>query len=81
MSATIRITQETRNMLSELVQTTGMSMQAIIEHAIELYRRQQMLIALNNAYAALQSDEVAWTDLEAERNEWDTTLHDGLEQV
>lgn len=74
MSATIRITQETRNMLSELVQTTGMSMQAIIERAIELYRRQQMLIALNNAYAALQSDEAAWADLEAERSEWDSTI-------
>lgn len=81
MSATIRITTETRNILSELMQTTGMSMQAILEHAVDLYRRQQMLLALNDAYAALQSDEAAWDELEAERNEWDTTLPDGLEQV
>lgn len=81
MSATIRITTETRNILSELMQTTGMSMQAILERAVDMYRRQQMLLALNNAYAAIQSDEAAWDELEAERTEWDTTLADGLEQV
>lgn len=81
MSATIRITTETRNILSELMQTTGMSMQTILERAVDMYRRQQMLLALNDAYAALQSDEAAWDELEAERNEWDTTLPDGLEQV
>lgn len=79
MSATIRITTETRNILSELTQTTGMSMQAILERAVDMYRRQQMLMALNEAYAVLQRDAPAWDELEAERNEWDTTLPDGLE--
>ncbi len=76
MSATIRITTETHNRLSELKQTTGMSMQAILERAVDMYRRQQMLVALNDAYAARQSDEAAWDELEAERNEWDTMRND-----
>ena len=80
MSTTIRISTETRTVLSELVQTTGLSMQAILEQAIDMYRRQRMLIALNDAYAALQADPAAWSDLEAEREEWDVTLNDGLER-
>lgn len=55
-------------------------MQAILEQAIDMYRRQRMLIALNDAYAALQADPAAWSDLEAEREEWDVTLNDGLER-
>lgn len=80
MSTTIRVSIETRTVLSELVQTTGLSMQAILEQAIDLYRRQQMLMVLNDAYAALQTNQAAWNDLEAEREEWDATLNDGLEQ-
>lgn len=80
MSTTIRVSLETRTVLSELVQTTGLSMQAILEQAIDLYRRQQMLMVLNDAYAALQTNQAAWNDLEAEREEWDATLNDGLEQ-
>lgn len=76
MSATIRITTETHNRLSELKQTTGMSIQAILERAVDMYRRQQMLVALNDAYAARQSDEPAWDELEAERHEWDTMRND-----
>ncbi|MCE7986756.1 MAG: toxin-antitoxin system protein [Caldilinea sp. CFX5] len=80
MSTTIRISTETRTVLSELVQMTGLSMQAVLDQAIDMYRRQQMLMALNDAYAALQADQSAWNDLEAEREEWDATLHDELEQ-
>lgn len=76
MSATIRITTETHNRLSELKQTTGMSIQAILERAVDMYRRQQMLVALNDAYAARQRDEAAWDELEAERHEWDTMRND-----
>lgn len=78
-TTTIRITTQTRDILSEMAKTSGMSMQSIIERALESYRRQQMLSELNNAYAALYNDEDAWAALEAERAEWDVTLTDGLE--
>jgi hypothetical protein len=56
-------------------------MQSVLEQALEHYRRQQLLEATNAAYATLQTDEVAWADLERERREWDQTLADGLEGV
>jgi len=56
-------------------------MQAILEHALEQYRRQQLLEATNAAYAALRTDAEAWADLERERSDWDQTLADGLEET
>ena len=78
-TTTIRVPTETRDTLSEMARASGMSMQSIIERALELYRRQQMLATLNDAYAALSTDEEAWAALETERSEWDVTLADGLE--
>ena len=80
-TTTIRVPTETRDILSEMALATGLSMQSVIERALELYRRQQMLAALNDAYAALHTDEAAWSALEAERAAWDVTLADGLEDA
>ncbi|MEM7128307.1 MAG: toxin-antitoxin system protein [Chloroflexota bacterium] len=80
-TTTIRVTRETRDILNEMAQRAGTTMQSIIDQALDLYRRQQMLSAINNAYAALSNDDEAWSDLEAERSEWDGTLSDGLEEI
>lgn len=80
-TTTIRVPTETRDILSEMAQQSGLSMQSIIERALELYRRQQMLAALNDAYAAVRNDQAAWNALEAERREWDVTLVDGLAEL
>ena len=76
-TTTIRVPTETRDTLSEMARQSGLSMQSVIERAVELYRRQQMLAAINDAYAAVRNDQVAWSALEAERSEWDMTLVDG----
>jgi len=55
------------------------SIQQIVEEAVEAYRRQQMFLATNVAYANLQTDAEAWSELQAERAEWDITLEDGLD--
>ena len=52
-STTIRVSIRTRDLLQELAQTSGRSMQAVLEEAIEQYRRQLLLEATNAAYAAL----------------------------
>ena len=75
-TTTIRVPTETRDTLSEMARQSGLSMQSVIERAVELYRRQQMLAAINDAYAAVRNDQVAWSALEAERSEWDVTLVD-----
>jgi type II secretory pathway pseudopilin PulG len=56
-------------------------MQTVLEQALEQYRRQQLLEATNAAYAALHADPEAWTNLGHERQAWDQTLANGLEET
>jgi hypothetical protein len=55
-------------------------MQAVLEKAVEAYRRKLFLEEVNRAYAELREDPDAWANLESERAAWDSTLADGLPQ-
>jgi hypothetical protein len=79
-TTTIRVSLKTRDRLQELARRSGVSMQEVVEQALDLYRRQQLLAATNTAYAALRAEPNAWQTHQAERAEWDATLNDGLEQ-
>jgi predicted transcriptional regulator len=81
MTTTIRVSTHTRDLLQDLAQRSGVSMQSILEQALEQYRRQQLLEATNAAYALLKTNGEAWADLERERSDWDQTLADGLEDA
>jgi len=78
-TTTIRVSLHTRDLLQEPAHTSGSSMQAVLEQALEQYRRQQLLEATNAAYAALHTAPEAWANLEQERLAWDQTLADGGE--
>jgi hypothetical protein len=58
-----------------------LSMQLVLEQALEQYHRQQLLDTINAAYAALRTDPEAWSHLEHERLAWEQTLADGLEET
>jgi predicted transcriptional regulator len=70
-TTTIRVSLRARDLLQELAQTAGSSMQAVLEQALEQYRSQQLLEATNAAYAALRAAPEAWADLEQERQAWE----------
>lgn len=76
--ATIRVSEKTRDTLSELAHAASLSMGAILDQAVEVYRRHRFLEDVNVAYAALRDDSRGWAELEAERAVWDATLEDGL---
>jgi predicted transcriptional regulator len=76
--ANVRITEATRGRLRSLAEREERSMQAVLEDAVEAYRRQKLLEQVNAAYADLRRDESAWADVQAERAAWDRTLADGL---
>ncbi len=77
--ATVRISIASRNALRELAAQAGEPMQAILDKAIENYRRHRFLEEVNTAYAALRQDDKAWATLKRERKEWEVTLKDGLD--
>lgn len=77
-SATVRISNRSRNILRELATHEGASMQIVLERAIETYRRKYFLEEVNRAYAEVHQDKKAWSEVEKERGELDSTLNDGL---
>jgi hypothetical protein len=78
-SGTVRISEKSRNTLRELAANSGDSMQAVLDRAIEEYRRRLFMEAANADYAALRQDPEAWAEVLKERAEWDATLMDGLD--
>ena len=79
MSTTVRISEKTHHSLRALAEQSGESMQAVLDRAIEQYRRQQFLQECHAAYATLQADPEAWEDYRKELAAWDVTLMDGLD--
>lgn len=78
-STTIRVTERTHAVLTELAREVGAPMQDVVDQAVEAYRRARLFDQADAAYAALRADpdrQAAW---DAELAAWDATLADGLE--
>lgn len=75
-----RISETALEILRELSGKSNESMQAVLERALESYRRQCFLEESNAAFASLRENSEAWQKEEEERAEWDITLADGLEE-
>lgn len=78
-TATVRISEKARHTLGELAANMGKPMQAVLDMAIEDYRRRCFLETANEAYAALRRDPKAWRAELDERRAWDATSADDLE--
>jgi hypothetical protein len=79
-SATIRITNRSRDAVRELARETGLRQQEILDLAVEAYRRQLFLRNANSAFAALRDNPTAWGTEQEERKAWDTAVGDGAER-
>ena len=79
-SSTVRINAKTFKILNEIVKSTGMSKQEILDKAIEDYRRKEFIREANAAYSFLKKDDKKWQEELNERREWDVTLKDGMEE-
>jgi len=65
-------------LLRQLAQEEDESMQAVLDKAIEHYRREKFLRDANADYAALRRNPKAWKEELKERALWEQTLSDGL---
>ncbi|OPL16306.1 MAG: hypothetical protein AVO38_08115 [delta proteobacterium ML8_D] len=74
---TIRISKTTHQLLKTLASQDNISMQAIVEQAVEHYRRLCFLEGLSSDFASLRENNENWHDELQERKEWDITLGDG----
>lgn len=76
---TVRISYAAWKALREIASRVGEPMQAVLDRAVEEYRRKCFLEEANRAFAALRDNPEAWEDELGERAAWDITLGDGLE--
>jgi predicted transcriptional regulator len=75
---TVPISPAAHATLRELASSSNETMSAVLDKAIEAYRRQRFLEDLNASYAALRADPEAWAEEQRDRGAWDATLSDGL---
>src|SRR3981081_2355531 len=75
-ATTVRLRDPVHATLRAIARQERRPMNAVLEDAIECYRRQRFLDQVNAGYAALAEDERA--DLRREVEQFDNTLLDGL---
>ena len=75
----VRVSNSTHQTLRHLSMEVGESMQTIIEQAVEQYRRRRFLEGLSQDFKNLKEDTQAWQEELEERELWNTTLLDGVE--
>jgi hypothetical protein len=75
----MRVRTDLHARLQQLAQDEGVSMQALLDRALDEYRRSRIFARAQEAYAALRADPAAWQQELEERAAWDSTLLDGLE--
>ncbi|HQU42807.1 MAG: toxin-antitoxin system protein [Planctomycetia bacterium 21-64-5] len=80
-TVTVPISEASHKVLLELASHGGEPIERLLDRAIEEYRRSRLLDETNAAFAALRSDEGAWREELAERQDWDATLADGLDEA
>src|SRR5690349_1157805 len=75
-SSTVRISESSRRALRDLAAGENAPLQTVLERAIENYRRNRFLDAVNATFEALKHDPDKWSAEQAERDEWSATAAD-----
>jgi hypothetical protein len=76
----VRISPHSHELLRRLAEEEAESMQAVLDKAIERYRRERFLRAANSEYEALRRDPKAWKQELQERAIWEQATADGLDR-
>jgi predicted transcriptional regulator len=80
MAATVRIRPDTHDKLQKIANQSGQSMLAVLDEAVETLRRQRMLTETDKAFESLKRNPNSWKEELAEREAWDGTLGDDLDE-
>ena len=74
----VRISPHAYELLRQLAAEEQAPMQAVLDRAIERYRRESFMRAANNDFQALKDDSRAWKHEVQERQLWEQAAADGL---
>jgi predicted transcriptional regulator len=77
---TVRISPHSHHLLQELANEEAISMQAVLDRALEHYRRERFLQEANADYEALKQNPKEWKKVLEERQIWEGTISDGIDE-
>jgi len=67
VTTTIRVSEETRNRLAALAESTGRPMTRVLDEAVDALERRVFFAQLNRRFEELRQDPRLWEEIEAER--------------
>lgn len=76
----VNISETAHQSLLKLAETSGESIQTVLDRAIENYRKYIFLVEANQAFTALRQNDQLWQEELAERQVWDQTMGDGVDE-
>lgn len=76
-SIQVRINENTHQAIKGIANETGDTMQGVVEHAVDRYKRELFLERLNRDFDLLKANKNEWSAELAERSIWDETHSDG----
>jgi Spy/CpxP family protein refolding chaperone len=79
MAETIRIDPKSHAALADIARAKHIPLSEALARAVEAYRRELLIQAMDADYAALRADSRAWAQEQTERAAWETTNADGLQ--
>lgn len=79
MAESVRIDPSTHAALSEIARAKHIPVTEALSNAVELYRREVFVEAVSAGYSELRNNPEAWSEEHDERQIWDKTSADGLE--
>jgi hypothetical protein len=78
VATTVRVDSKVHTKLHELAAEEQRPIGQVIEDAIDQYRRAKFWQGVQEDYARLRADPVAWKEYQDEIALWDSTASDGL---
>ncbi len=75
-SPVIRISPYSRRILEQCTRLYGVSMQVVLDDALEVYRRNRFLTDTNSAFLSLRKNKRLFKQELQERTQWEATLSD-----
>lgn len=75
----MRVDRRTSTAIARLARESGVSRKDVIAKAVENLRRHRLLESVNRGFAAMKRERGTWRDELDERQKWEATLSDGLE--
>ncbi len=79
-TTTIRVTQKAYNTLKGVAEQEHASIQDIMDKLVEDYATKKFFAELSQSVAKAKSQKDLWEEELQERQEWEATLEDGLEE-